>query len=86
MRVRIEIGADNSLKITGFANGQDFNGFLVFQKESPIESFNDRIRLELDSTDECWINGVWYNPCPEDPPPTGSGGGGDQVESEAGAN
>jgi hypothetical protein len=61
VKVRIEINGD-SVAVSGFANGQDFDGVLLLQKN------NEPADRAFANTDECWINGKWYNPCPTDPP------------------
>lgn len=49
----------------------------------PSQSFDSDYPTEPDPADarptkvatHCWINGVWYNPCPNDAPPPPPPGG-----------
>lgn len=38
-----------------------------FESTSPTDPSNTTRPGKIASN--CWINGVWYNPCPSDPPP-----------------
>ena len=63
VKVRFEIGNDNSVVVSGSANGRQFDAILPLQKR------NEQIDSEFARTEECWINGKWYNPCPTELPP-----------------
>jgi subtilisin family serine protease len=62
MRVRIEVGKDADLTITGTStgayDGESYMGTLMFRKA--ISGY--------EGGDECWVNGVWVSPCPGDEP------------------
>ena len=62
MRIRIELGDDDDLVITGTSTGasggKSYLGTLTLRK-APKEA----IRVE-EGGDECWVNGVWVSPCP----------------------
>jgi subtilisin family serine protease len=58
MKIRIELGDDADLTITGTStgayDGQSYMGTLMLRKA--ISGY--------EGGDECWINGVWVSPCP----------------------
>ena len=58
MRVRIELGNDADLTITGTStgayDGDYYMGSLTFRKATS----------GYEGGDECWVNGVWVSPCP----------------------
>jgi subtilisin family serine protease len=60
MRIRIELGDDADLKITGTStgayDGQCYVGSLTLKKAMSGRGY--------EGGDECWINGVWVSPCP----------------------
>jgi hypothetical protein len=62
MKIRIELGDDSGLTITGTStgayNGESYKGSLMLRKA--ISGY--------EGGDECWINGVWVNPCPAQEP------------------
>lgn len=60
MRIRIELGDDADLRITGISTG-------AYEGESYIGSLTLKkamSRCGYEGGDECWINGVWVSPCP----------------------
>ncbi|HMG74264.1 MAG TPA: S8 family serine peptidase, partial [Pyrinomonadaceae bacterium] len=70
MRIRIELGSDADLTITGTStgayDGESYMGTLMLRKA--INGY--------EGGDECWVNGVWVSPCPSgepegDEPPAG---------------
>lgn len=66
MAVRIVVKDQDVIVITGKSGGEEFKGQLVLRKKrTPTPSPR--------GGDECFINGVWYSPCPIGP---GGGGGG----------
>ena len=77
VKVRLEINGD-SVAVTGFANGQNFDGVLLLQKN------NQPADRAYANNDECWVNGKWVNPCPIEPLPEEVGGT-EQVVSEGGS-
>jgi subtilisin family serine protease len=58
MRVRIELGDDAGLTITGTStgayDGESYMGTLMLRKAMS----------GYEGGDECWVNGVWVSPCP----------------------
>ena len=52
MRVTIELSQDGTFNISGESDGERYEGTLVMRQ------------VEAKGGDECWINGVWYSPCP----------------------
>jgi subtilisin family serine protease len=61
MRIRIELGDNADLIITGTStgayDGQSYIGTLMLRKAiSGYEGY--------EGGDECWVNGVWVSPCP----------------------
>ena len=61
MRIRIELGDNDNLIITGTStgayDGQSYMGTLMLRKAiSGYEGY--------EGGDECWVNGVWVSPCP----------------------
>ena len=60
MRIKIELGDDADLKITGTStgayDGESYIGSLTLTKE--ITGYG------YEGGDECWINGQWVVPCP----------------------
>lgn len=73
MKIKIELGDDADLTITGTSTGayggESYLGTLMLRKA--ISGY--------EGGDECWVNGVWVSPCPA------SEAGGDQssaAESE----
>lgn len=71
MRVRIELGNDAGLTITGTStgayDGESYMGSLTLRKAT----------TGYEGGDECWVNGVWVSPCPDgsaDDEPSGDGG------------
>jgi hypothetical protein len=72
MRVRIELGGDANLTITGTSTG-------AYEGESYMGSLTLRKATSgYEGGDECWVNGVWVSPCPNgepegDEPPVGEG-------------
>ena len=58
MRIRIEVGEDTDLTITGTStgahDGDSYLGSLTLRKA--ITGY--------EGGDECWVNGVWVSPCP----------------------
>ena len=62
MRVRIELGNDAELTITGTStgaqDGESYRGTLTLRKATSA----------YEGGDECWVNGVWVSPCPNDGP------------------
>jgi len=72
MRVRIELGDDADLMITGTSTG-------AYDGESYLGSLTLRKATSgYEGGDECWVNGVWVSPCPGDgsdeDEPSGDGG------------
>ena len=72
MRIRIELGDDADLIITGTSTGVDdgksYRGTLTLRRAGRA------LASRLEGGDECWVNGVWVIPCPpasdeEDEPP-----------------
>jgi len=64
MRIRIEVGDGADLVITGnstgVSEGKSYTGILKLRRAGlPVE----------EGGDECWVNGVWVNPCPSDEGP-----------------
>lgn len=74
MRVRIELGNDADLTITGTStgahDGESYMGTLMLRKA--ISGY--------EGGDECWVNGVWVSPCPSDEPE------GDKSSADGGNN
>jgi len=70
MRIQIEVKNGNSVEITGSSNGEEFEGILALTQKQPgterLESTGSYGggTKKLEGGDECYINGVWYNPCP----------------------
>jgi hypothetical protein len=62
MRIRIELGEDADLTITGIStgayDGESYMGTLMLRKA--ISGY--------EGGDECWVNGVWVSPCPANEP------------------
>ncbi len=62
MRVRIELGDDADLVITGTStgayDGESYMGTLMLRKGMS----------GYEGGDECWVNGVWVSPCPSNEP------------------
>lgn len=60
MRIRIELGDEADLKITGTStgayDGESYIGSLMLKKAMSGSGY--------EGGDECWINGVWVSPCP----------------------
>lgn len=58
MRIRIELGDDADLTITGTStgayDGESYMGTLMLRKAIS----------RYEGGDECWVNGVWVSPCP----------------------
>ncbi len=58
MRIRIELGDDAGLTITGTStgayDGESYMGTLMLRK----------VMSRYEGGDECWVNGVWVSPCP----------------------
>ena len=58
MRIRIELGDNDNLTITGTStgayDGQSYIGSLMLRK----------VMKGYEGGDECWVNGVWVSPCP----------------------
>lgn len=58
MKIRIELGDDADLSITGTStganDGESYMGTLMLRKA--ISGY--------EGGDECWVNGVWVSPCP----------------------
>lgn len=58
MRIRIELGDDADLTITGTSTG-------AYDGESYIGTLMLRKAISgYEGGDECWVNGVWVSPCP----------------------
>ena len=62
MRIRIELGDNADLTITGTStgayDGESYMGTLMLRKA--ISGY--------EGGDECWVNGVWVSPCPTNEP------------------
>jgi subtilisin family serine protease len=62
MKVRIELGEDADLIITGTStgayDGESYMGTLMLRKGMS----------GCEGGDECWVNGVWVSPCPSNEP------------------
>jgi hypothetical protein len=62
MRIRIELGDNSDLTITGTSTGayegESYKGTLMLRKA--ISGY--------EGGDECWVNGVWVSPCPANEP------------------
>lgn len=58
MKIRIELGDNADLTITGTStgayDGQSYMGTLMLRKAMS----------GYEGGDECWVNGVWVTPCP----------------------
>ncbi len=67
MAVRIQIMNGDSMVIKGTSDGEYYEGTLVLRKKLEGASGSDPSALETDGGDECFINGVWYSPCPVGP-------------------
>lgn len=82
MKIRIELGDENGLLITGTTVGADegksYVGTLMLRK-TMAESFVSG----CEGGDECWVNGVWVSPCPGGQ--TSEGGGSSDAESQTAA-
>ena len=39
------------------------------QSIEPASTETENLTRNFKIATNCWINGVWYNPCPEDAPP-----------------
>ena len=62
MRVRIELGDDADLTITGTSTG-------AYDGESYMGTLTLRKGMSgYEGGDECWVNGVWVSPCPSNEP------------------
>lgn len=61
MRIRIELGDDADLIITGMSTGayegKSYTGTLTLRKTRALIDGKE-------GGDECWVNGVWVIPCP----------------------
>ena len=79
MRIRIELGDDADLKITGTSTG-------AYDGESYIGSLTLKKAMsgyEYEGGDECWINGQWVSPCPtKDSEVDASSGNEDDADAE----
>lgn len=72
MRVRIELGNDADLTITGTSTG-------AYDGESYMGTLRLRKAISGDEGgDECWVNGVWVSPCPSDEPEGDEPSGGEE--------
>jgi subtilisin family serine protease len=64
MRIRIEEGDEAELVITatstGASEGERYIGFLTLRRAK-----RGALTGAAEGGDECWVNGVWINPCPE---------------------
>lgn len=67
MRIRIEVGDEARLVITGTStgtpDGERYVGTLTLSKAERGSS-----PLGMEGGDECWVNGVWVVPCPAGSP------------------
>ncbi|HEY9283403.1 MAG TPA: S8 family peptidase [Pyrinomonadaceae bacterium] len=63
MRIRIELGDDADLIITGTSTGanegKSYRGTLMLRK-----ALAGSLIGGCEGGDECWVNGVWVSPCP----------------------
>lgn len=63
MRIRIELGDDADLIITGTSTGayeeKSYKGTLMLRKATEGVVIDG-----CEGGDECWVNGVWVSPCP----------------------
>lgn len=63
MRIRVELGNDSNLIITGTSTGanegKNYMGILTLRKAN-----SGAMTGSQEGGDECWVNGVWVSPCP----------------------
>jgi hypothetical protein len=66
MEVRIELGRDNTVVVSGTSDGRTYDGKLILRrKKNEADEVNDLPEgVPAPGGDECWINGVWYANCP----------------------
>ena len=75
MHIRIEVSNGQDLAISGTSGADNYEGLLVFKKRDMTSKESEFAALlqppHPDGGDQCYINGVWYDPCPIDNPPKG---------------
>lgn len=63
MKVKIEVGDDAQLIITGTSTGgsegKSYRGVLTLRRSGRGPAFGAQ-----EGGDECWVNGMWVSPCP----------------------
>jgi hypothetical protein len=63
MRIRVELGNDSNLIITGTSTGanegKNYMGILTLRTAN-----SGAMPGSQEGGDECWVNGVWVTPCP----------------------
>lgn len=69
MSVRIEVTGDDAIVITGVCDGETYVGTLILQKKqaaagTTVQSPPEEMKASPLGGDECWVSGVWVNPCP----------------------
>lgn len=68
MAVRIEVTNNETIKVTGVSDGEDYEGFMQMRKKGNKPKEGEKLNPQPLGGDQCWIDGKWFDPCPTKQP------------------